>query len=409
MDSFETALAAATNPTNRDLLGAIGLVVDSTGKVLYSHAAGNQSLAPSAPPVTVENAVTLGSAGKFITHIAALQCVERKLLALDDPLSPWLPELDSLQIIEPSDVEPGFLLRPPSKKITLRHLLTHTSGLGGSDEALVEKWRESPAGVAHAAATADAHIIVKLFAHPLLFEPGAGYCYGMSIYFAQLLVARIVGTTLGPYVQDNIFTPLGMGKSTFLPQARADVLEGLLQLVQRTPDGLVPVDGETRDVSVSVRDLGVLLADLIGPASKILKKETVDLLFAPQLAEGGKALAGLRGEKEGQIPAPAVQLPDPVEVDGVPTIPVWNLEGMGLKLNWTMAALLVEGPHGLPLGMPAGTVTWNGMPNVAWAMHRERGIAMVFATQLVPVDDEKVVKIQMEFFKGAWATYGKTA
>jgi hypothetical protein len=42
-------------------------------------------------------------------------------------------------------------------------------------------------------------------------------------------------------------------------------------------------------------------------------------------------------------------------------------------------------------------------------MHRERGIAMVFATQLVPVDDEKVVKIQMEFFKGAWATYGKAA
>ncbi|KAJ7826312.1 beta-lactamase/transpeptidase-like protein [Mycena leptocephala] len=327
MDSFETALAAATNPTNRDLLGRNRSRRRQHRQVHHTHRRA---------PVRR-------------TQIA---CSRRPALAV-------AARLDSLQIIEPSDVEPGFLLRPPSKKITLRHLLTHTSGLGGSDEALVEKWRESPAGVAHAAATADAHII-----------PGAGYCYGVSIYFAQLLVARIVGTTLGPYVQDNIFTPLGMGKSTFLPQARADVLEGL-QLVQRTPDGLVPVDGETRDVSVSVRDLGVLLADLIGPASKILKKETVDLLFAPQLAEGGRRSRVCAARRRGRYP--------PLRA------------------------------HGLPLGMPAGTVTWNGMPNVAWAMHRERGIAMVFATQLVPVDDEKVVKIQMEFFKGAWATYGKTA
>ncbi|KAJ7349189.1 beta-lactamase family protein [Mycena albidolilacea] len=409
MDTFEAALVKATNSATREVLGAVGLVVDNAGKVLYHYAAGNQSLSPSAPLVNADNTITLGSAGKFITHLAALQCVDRKLLGLDDQLSPWLPELDALQVIEPSDAEPGFVLRPPISKITLRHLLTHSSGLGGGDEPLVERWRASPAGTAHAAATADAHVIVKLFAHPLLFEPGEGYRYGGSIYFTQLLIARLTDRRMGEYVQANIFTPLGMENSTFLPETRRDVCEKLLQKVQRTPDGLVSLDEETRDVTVSVRDLGVLFADLIGPASKILSSESIDLLFAPQLSEGSKVLADLRGEKDGETyPVPS-QLPAPVEVDGVPTLPVWDLEGKGLMLNWTLAGLLVEGTHGLPLGMPPKTVTWNGMPNVVWAMHRERGVALLFATQVVPVDDEKVVKIQMEFFKGAWATYGNGA
>jgi hypothetical protein len=51
--------------------------------------------------------------------------------------------------------------------------------------------------------------------------------------------------------------------------------------------------------------------------------------------------------------------------------------------------------------MPAGTVTWNGMPNVIWAMNREKGLAMMFATQLLPVDDEKTVDLAMSFMRGA--------
>ncbi|KAJ7469761.1 beta-lactamase family protein [Mycena galericulata] len=408
MESFETALAEATNPAKRDLLGAIGLVVDSTGKVLYHHAAGRQSLDPSAPPLYPDSTLTLGSAGKFITHLAALHCVDKKLLGLDDPVSEWLPELDALEIIQPSESEEGFTLRPPTRKITLRHLLTHTSGLGGGEEPLVEKWRASPAGVAHAAANADGHIIVKLFAHPLLFEPGDGYSYGGSIYFTQLLVARLTRETLGAYVQANIFDPLGMKLSTLVPQTRADVLEKVLQKVERTPEGLVSLEEETRDVTVSLPDLGALLADLLGPASKILSPASVDLLFSPQFAEGSKALADLRGEKEGSIVVPVAQaMPAPVEVDGVPTIPVWDIEGKGLAVNWTLVGLLVQGEQSVILGMPPGTVTWNGMPNVVWAMHRERGVGILFATQLVPVDDEKTVELQVQFFKGAWATYGK--
>ncbi|KAJ7671130.1 beta-lactamase/transpeptidase-like protein [Mycena rosella] len=402
MDSFETALAAATDPVTRDsdLLGAIGLVVDNAGKFLYHHAAGQQSLSPATPALNPNSTITLGSAGKFITHIAALQCVERDkpknldgkwLTSLDEPLGELLPELASLEVIEPSDAALGFTLRPAAQSITLRHLLTHTSGLGGGDEPLVELWRASPAGIAHAAAAPNP--IAKLFAHPLLFDPGAGFCYGGSIYFTGMLVARLTSQPLAEYVQANIFEPLGMSLSTLAPQTHPDpqLLGTLLPMVRRTPSGLVPVEGPTRDATVSVCDLGVLLSDLLGPASKILTPASADLLFSPQLAAA--ALSDLRGTKEREnYAAPA----------GV---------GAGSDLtpqvNWTMAGLLVEGRDALPVSkMPPGTVTWNGMPNVVWAMNRERGVGMLFATQLVPVDDEKTVGIMMEFFKGAWATYG---
>ncbi len=57
-------------------------------------------------------------------------------------------------------------------------------------------------------------------------------------------------------------------------------------------------------------------------------------------------------------------------------------------VNFSLAGLLVEDE--LPLsGLPKGTVTWNGMPNVIWALNKERGVGTLFATQLLPVDDEK--------------------
>jgi hypothetical protein len=73
-----------------------------------------------------------------------------------------------------------------------------------------------------------------------------------------------------------------------------------------------------------------------------------------------------------------------------------------LAVNYSLASLPIEDE--LPLSpMPSGTVTWNGMPNVIWAMNKEKGIGMVFATQLLPVDDAKTMDLAMEYFRDAWA------
>ncbi|KAJ7474488.1 hypothetical protein B0H11DRAFT_1728499, partial [Mycena galericulata] len=138
------------------------------------------------------------------------------------------------------------------------------------------------------------------FALLLLFPPSDGYCYGGSIYFTGMLVARLTGLKMSDYImQANIFDPLGMKMSTFAPQMRMDLRERLLQMVCRTPEGLVAVEKEICDMMMSVHDLGVpVLADLIGLESKIFSPASVDLLFSPQLGTESKVLADLRGEKE---------------------------------------------------------------------------------------------------------------
>ena len=161
-------------------------------------------------------------------------------------------------------------------------------------------------------------------------------------------------------------------------------------MVIRNGDHLSPAKYPLRELISSIPNLTTLLADLISSpfSSKLLNAELQSLLFAPQFAPSSAASAAIRRDTENYA---------------APTgIPHGSMEEA--PVNHSLAALVIEEP--LPLShMPAGTVTWNGMPNLIWAMHREKGLAMVFATQLLPVDDEKTVDLAMAFFRGAWGRY----
>jgi hypothetical protein len=150
----------------------------------------------------------------------------------------------------------------------------------------------------------------------------------------------------------------------------------------------LPAEDQVIGLVSSVPDLCALLADLISSSSKLLKKEHIDLLFEPQFAPGSPSLSYIRSETENYT-APA----------GIPT---------SMKeppINHSLGALVVEGELSLS-HMPAGTVTWNGMSNLIWAMHREKGLGFVFATQLLPVDDEKTVELAMSFMREVWDRFG---
>ena len=329
----------------------------------------------------------------MITHIAALQCVERGLIGLDDPVETHLGGLAKLRILSrnegPDDVAQPFLLRPSTKKITLRHLLTHSSGLCQESNPLIQEWRIwtgcEPKPDDH---PSDQRLIGHdEYDNPLLFEPGEGWLYGANIGWTSVLIARLTKQRLEDFVQENIFDPLGMASATYKPQDHPELSARALQMVVRHEARLKPAKYPLRELICSVPDLANLLVDLISPSSKLLKPELQDLLFAPQFPRSSAALSYIRRDTENYA-APA----------GIPT------SMSEAPVNHSLAALVVQ--EQLPFShMPAGTVTWNGMPNVIWAMHREQGLAMVFATQLLPVDDEKTVDIAMTFFRGAWDSH----
>ena len=355
------------------------------GNILYHHAAGYQSLDADAPTLDPDSTIVLASAGKFITHIAALQLVERGAIRIDEPVYQHIPELGCLSLITRGTSDEAFILRPPTKKITLRHLLLHTSGLADPTVPLVSEYLASDA--AKLDFKDDAPFIVKNFSLPLVFEPGEGFAYGYSIHWTQLLVTRLTGSFI-THVQEHIFDPLGMMSSTFRPRDSAEIWDRRLRMVEREGNKLVPADDASQGLVCSMSDMGALLSDLISSSSKLLKREHIDLLFTGQLAPSNAALTDLRGCHENYAFCAGKS-----RSTGPPSV------------NWSAAGLVVEDE--LPLSeMPKGTVTWEGMPNVLWAMNREKMLGMFFATQLIPVGDERANELAVTFMRDAWKMFG---
>lgn len=279
----------------------------------------------------------------------------------------------------------------PNKQITLRQLLTHSSGIGYDGDPVIEKWRETatPAEIELYNST------LGKFLAPLLYEPGEGWLYGASIDWTQQLVSRLTGQPLPEYVQANIFDPLGVTSTTYRPDQRQDISLRRLQMVERKEHGLVAVPNFKSAPISSALDVTRIMSDLVSPNPKVLKHETADLIFTPQLAPSSAALQDLQRKTEDYAtPAGIPPMNDSTQAGDATLL-------KAAPVNWSFGGLLAE--EKFPLShMPAGTVTWNGMPNVIWAMHRPKGVCMLFATQLLPVDDGKAVDLAMSFFREAW-------
>lgn len=415
MESFEAKLAQATAPNEIEgILGAIGLVINAkgmvqspssgicdicgqsdnmAGDVLYHHASGRQSLDTDALPLDPNSTIALASAGKFITHVAALQLVENGKISLDEPVYKYLPELQPLPLVIRGGVadNQSLLVRKPANDITLRHLLLHTSGLSDPEVPLVGEYLAS-ATIEKPRIAEDADPLVKHFSIPLIFEPGEGFAYGHSIHWTQLLVKRLSdGGNFVKHIQDHVFAPLSMTSSTYGPQANADIWKRRLRMVERDGDRLIPADDASQGLTCSMLDFGAVLSDLVSPLPRLLgQKRHLDLLFAGQLAPSSASMHDLRGNHENY----GFCAGTPTAESGAPL------------LNWSAAGLVVEDGE-LPLSrMPTGTVTWEGMPNVLWAMNRQKGLGMFFATQLLPVGDKKANELALEFMSGAWSKFG---
>ncbi|PNP59253.1 hypothetical protein THARTR1_01041 [Trichoderma harzianum] len=168
--------------------------------------------------------MSLTSAGKFITNIAALQLVERGILMLDEPIIRYFPEIEKCLLVEEVDEE--IRLRSPIRSVTLRQLLLSTSGMGTPDsyqERFGSKGRVPPPDFPD-----DAHPLARnQFTH-LFFEPGEGFEYGWGIYCVQLLVERLGGKDrFFQYVDHHIFGALGMTASTYRPALWGFYVAGL--------------------------------------------------------------------------------------------------------------------------------------------------------------------------------------
>src|ERR1700734_2448906 len=181
-------------------------------KTTYSGAFGKRDSA-SGIDVNADSLFMIASMTKAITSVAAMQLVEQGKLKLDEPASTYIKELGGLQVLHGFDPGTGKpILKPATKPVTLRTLLTHTSGFCYDTWFADMLQYEKATGVSFPLGT-----VAPLT--PLMFEPGSRWQYGTSADWSGRLVEAVSGMSLEQYFQKNILGPLGMHDTGFLVPA----------------------------------------------------------------------------------------------------------------------------------------------------------------------------------------------
>ncbi len=188
----------------------VALLIGHNGQVVFEHAYGDRKLAgepgldgrPSpALPMTMDTVFDMASLSKCLsTATAIMQLYEQGKLRFDDPVEKYLPEFNAQH-------------DPVRAQVTIRMLLTHTSGEPG------DITMRSPWGLAKPDFAAG---LRRAFTTPLVSAPGAVFRYSdINFILLGYMVQRLSGEPLEVYAQQHIFTPLGMTHTSYLPLARA--------------------------------------------------------------------------------------------------------------------------------------------------------------------------------------------
>jgi CubicO group peptidase (beta-lactamase class C family) len=196
----------------------------------------------STMPMRRDTIFRLASTTKPITAVGAMILVEECRIRLDDPVEEWLPELKDRQVLR-SVESPLDDTVPVKRPVTLRDLLTFRSGygeVGFLSPACAFQQALSAAGLSLAewpfAGTPD-QFMRRLGGLPLVHQPGERWLYHTSGEILGVLVARVSGQSLGAFLRERIFEPLGMADTGFhVPEAKLDRLPACY--------GADPVTGE---------------------------------------------------------------------------------------------------------------------------------------------------------------------
>jgi methyl acetate hydrolase len=384
------ATPATTSASLDDTLSAAvargdvpGLVVMAAtrDRILYQGVFGKADVG-RARPMTADAIFRIASMTKAVTSVAAMQLYEQGRFALDDPAEKFLPELADLKVFESFDhATGGYTVRPAAKRITIRHLFTHTSGLGyGFTSPIVRDFKPRDGE--------------NYQAGPLLFEPGTQWIYGTSVDWLGRLVEKISGQDLEVYFRERIFMPLGMSDTFYdVPDAK----QARLVTVHRRQDGradapLTELPNQPRRAATTFNGGGGLSStagDYIRfermilnggtlDRARILSGDTVALMTRNQIGD-----VGVRALKTAQ---PDLSMDFTFVDDGKDK---W---GLGFMLS----ARHVAGKRS------AGSLSWGGIDNTYFWIDPARGIAGVIMMQLLPFADTRALSIYDAFERGVY-------
>ena len=195
----------------RRLPGAIA-VIGRRGRVAWTHCAGTLDPATGAPMLP-DSLFRIFSMTKPIVSVAAMMLFEEGRLALTDPLSQYLPEFGAAQVMVEDAT--GHRLEAQRAPITVHDLLRHTSGLTYDFTGTGEVNRQYALANLADRSRSNAALMTALAALPLAHQPGTRWEYSRSTDVLGRLIEIISGQTLGEFLAQRVFAPLGMTDTAF--------------------------------------------------------------------------------------------------------------------------------------------------------------------------------------------------
>jgi CubicO group peptidase (beta-lactamase class C family) len=353
-----------------DVPGVVAAAANADG-VIFEGGFGTRNLA-TGEPMTADTVVWIASMTKAITGAAAMQQVERGRLSLDGDIAAVLPELGRVQVLEGFDAGGKPRLRAPKRALTLRHLLTHTSGYA------YDMW--NPDIARYMEATGTPGIIScknTALALPLAFDPGDRWEYGISSDWAGKAVEAVSGQKLDRYLQEEVFQPLGMTDTAFrIGDAQR---KRLAKIHARTPEGFVVTDTELpQDPEFHMGGGG-----LYGTVGDYLK-------FAQMILHGG-AFNGVRVLKPETVAEMSRNAMGDLVCNPMKTAAPSLSNDVDFIAGMQWGLSFVINPEPLPTGRSAGSLAWAGLANSYYWIDPVKRVAGVYATQILPFFDQKAV------------------
>lgn len=340
------------------------------------YAAGVRGVADPTP-MAADDVFWIASCTKAITSAAALQLVERGVLDLDAPVGERLPGLAQPQVLEGFDADGAPKLRAARKPITLRHLLTHTSGLAYDffHADLARYYAQIGGSLMEAAPTAPV----------LAFDPGDGWQYGVSTDAAGWVVEHATGKGLDAVVAEQITGPLGMTDTTFVP--RPDQAGRAAGMHARVEGGFVPSAAfPASPIYYGGGGLSSTAPDYLKFLRAVLADDGGGVL-------GPQARAWLR-DADSAMPAGDLKTAAPPLSHDFNPMP-------GAPKTWTLGFLRNEAD--LPGMRRAGSIAWGGLANCYYWADPASGVAGVLFAQFLPFGDPAMLAAFEAFERAVYA------
>ena len=379
-DRLDAVLRAAVS--RGDFPGVVAAITDRE-RTIYEGAFGERELGQGIA-ITMDDVFSIRSMTKALASTAAMQLVEQGKLDLQSPVSRWIPDASKLQVMDGWDEHGKPRLRAPKRQITLRDLLTHTSGFA------YRQWN------------ADLDRYIKLtnlpdlygtgkedgFYLPLMSDPGERWEYGIGIDWAGKLVEIVSGKTIGRYMEENLFRPLAMNSTGY--KLTPEMEARRVSAHQRGPDGKLmriewkgqphPVHefGGTGLYSTAgdyLSFMRMILNGGVGNGNQVLRPETVKMMSTNAI---GDIKVGLLKTASPSVSEDAEFFP-------------------GLVKRWSLGFMINEGTA--PTGRPAGSLSWAGLFNLYYWIDPAGSIGGIFMTQVLPFADKQTLSVFYDFEK----------